>query len=143
MSEAAADMSFEDLREGDEFEEPYAIVPAAYEAFVAASGDRSPLHVDDDYARARGFPERVMHGALLNAFVSHFVGMRVPGRRALLQAMDLQYLKPSFLGDRLILRATVAQKVEAARAIVLHVKIQNETRQAVVARGRVQVGIAP
>ncbi len=142
MNDRAADLTFEDLREGDAFEEPYSIEQGVYDAFVAASNDRSPLHVDDAYARKRGFEAKVMHGTLLNAFVSHFVGMRVPGRRALLLSVDLHYVKPSYMGDRLTLRARVAQKVEALRAVVLHVEIHNETRGVLVGRGRVQVAVA-
>jgi acyl dehydratase len=143
MSTEAADLSFEELREGDTFEERYVIEPSVYEAFVAASGDRSPLHVDDGYARQRGFEGRVMHGTLLNGFVSHFVGMRVPGRRALLHSVDLRYLSPNFLRDELVMRAKIAQKIDSVRAIVLHVEFRNDTRGTLAARGRVQVGVLP
>lgn len=141
--DTAAELDFASLHEGDAFEHAYVIEPVVYEAFLTAFCDRSPLHVDDDYAKERGFERRVMHGSLLNGFVSHFVGMCVPGRRALLLSVDLQYANPSYLGDALTLHATVAQKVDAVRVVVLHVRFHNDTRGTTVAKGRVQLAVAP
>src|SRR5262245_51814734 len=53
----------------------YTITAAVYEQFLATFGDTNRLHTEDDFARTRGFPERVMHGAILNGFISHFVGV--------------------------------------------------------------------
>lgn len=138
----AADLDFDAIREGDTFQRGYRINPAVYEAFLATFGDHSPLHVDEAYARDRGFEGLVMHGSILNGFISHFVGMHVPGRRALLLSVDLHYSQPSYLGDQLTLHASAVQRVEAIRAVVLHVRFFNETRGVQVARGRVRVGFA-
>jgi acyl dehydratase len=137
----ASDLSFESLSEGDAFEGAYVIEADVVEAFLRAFDDRSPIHVDDEYARRRGYPSRVAHGALLNGFLSHFVGMRVPGRRGLLQAVDLQYTMPCFVGDALKLRVTVLQKSESTRTVVLGLTFHNDTRGTIAARGRAQVGI--
>lgn len=135
--------AFEDLPEGFEEHWDYAVSPAVYEAFLRASGDESPIHVDDEAARARGFPGRVMHGGLLHAFLSHFVGMRLPGARALLLSADLRYVAPCHLGDQVRLVGRVAQRVESQRVLVLHVRFDNLTQGRAVARGRVQVQVAP
>jgi len=133
--------AFDDVRVGHTASQDYAITPAVYEAFLGAFDDRSPVHVDEGYARAAGFEGRVMHGAILNGFLSHFIGMRFPGARALLLSADIRYTQPSFLGDRIRLTATVTQKVESQRVLALNVAFHNETRGATVARGRVQVGL--
>ena len=139
----ASEITFEAVNEGDELSERYTITPAVHAGFVATFGDESPIHVDEAYAKERGFEGRVMHGTILNGFVSHLVGMRFPGRRALLQSVDLQYVKPCFMGDELTLKIRVAQKIEALRTLVLHVDFRNDTRGTQAARGRIQVGIAP
>jgi acyl dehydratase len=118
----------------------YVVSPAVYEAFVACSGDRSPIHIDAEYARRSGFPDRVMHGAILNAFVSHFVGMVFPGRPSLLLTVTLRYLEPVLLGDRLTLEATVAHKAESERVVVLHLTFTAPERGGTaVARGKADV----
>lgn len=135
------DYAFAEIDEGTIVSHDYSIKPSVYKAFLEAFNDFSPIHVEDDYARARGFQQRVMHGAILNGFLSHFIGMHFPGRRALWLSTDLRYLKPSYLGDQLRLDATVAQKVESQSVIVLNIVFHNETQGIIVARGRVQVAV--
>lgn len=136
-----SNLSFEKIAEGMTVERDYTLTSAVYEAFLTAFDDRSPVHVDDDYARASGFRERVMHGAILNGFLSNFIGMHFPGRQALWLSVDLRYLAPTYLGDVLNLRAVVAQKVESQRVLVLNIIIRNQTQGVISARGRVQVAL--
>ncbi|MET9565851.1 SDR family NAD(P)-dependent oxidoreductase [Streptomyces tauricus] len=42
----------------------FRVTTEAVEAFARASGDRSPLHMDEAYARRTSFGQRVVHGAL-------------------------------------------------------------------------------
>ena len=133
----ADEHGFDDFSEGWSVQHSYDLSPAVYEAFLSAFDDRSPIHVDADYARAAGFSDCVMHGAILNGFLSHFVGMVFPGRRALLLSADIRYLAPSYLGDKINLIATVAQKVSSQRVAVLNVRFDKGA--ALLATGRVQV----
>ncbi len=135
------DYAFVDICEGMTVSNDYRIDRTVYEPFLAAFADRSSIHVDDDYAQALGFQGRVMHGAILNGFLSHFIGMHFPGRRALLLSSDIRYSKPSYFGDAIQLQSTVSQKVESQRVLVLDVIFRNQTQGIVVARGRVQVAV--
>lgn len=130
---------YDEITEGMKVQHAYAITPAVYENFLAAFQDHSPVHVDEAYARQAGFPGKVMHGAILNGFVSHFVGMIFPGKPSLLLAVDLRFAQPSFLGDTLQLEAVVSQKLDAQRVIVLDLALKNLTQNHLAARGRVQV----
>ncbi len=139
MNPAPNDHRYEDISVGTKAGHDYVISRKIYQGFLEAYHDYSPVHVDDNFARAAGFTGRVMHGAHLNCFLSHFVGMVFPGRRSLLLAVDLRFLQPSYLEDRLHLFAEVNQKLDAKKVIVLDVSFKNITRDAIVARGRVQV----
>jgi acyl dehydratase len=39
------------------------------------------LHIDDDYARSKGFKQKVMHGNILCGFLSRFVGELLPVKK--------------------------------------------------------------
>lgn len=136
---SAADIRYEAIVEGAEVSQDYVITPTVYSNFLQTFGDRSPIHVEDGYARERGFEGRVMHGAILNGFVSHFVGMVLPGRRSLLLSVDLRYGSPSYLEDQIRIRGKVSQKVDAQRVVVLTFEIENLTRGSRAATGRAQV----
>lgn len=43
---------------------PRVVTGADIDAFVALTGDANPLHVDDAFARAHGYPARIAHGPL-------------------------------------------------------------------------------
>lgn len=137
------DICFEVIAVGDQASREYTITPAVYAHFLAAFADRSPIHVDAEYARRRGFSGPVMHGAIMSGFVSHFVGMHFPGRRSLLLSVDLRYSRPSFLGDRFALEATVSQTVQSQRVVVLNLAFHNLTQGQVTATGRAHVAVRP
>jgi acyl dehydratase len=120
-------------------ERSYAITPAVYECFLKAFDDRNPIHVDEASAKRSGFAGRVMHGSLLNGFLSHFVGMYFPGRFSLLLMSDLRFSQACYLGDTIRLAATVTQKMDARKIIILDVAFLNLTQQTTAARGRIQV----
>ena len=120
----------------------YTISQDIYEHFLAAFRDTNPLHTRDDFARRRGFPERVMHGVILNGFISHFVGVHFPGENWLLHAVSTQFKTPCHLGDDILIEATVTQVVESVKVIRLDMVLRNVTRNRVAARAKVQVGAA-
>jgi 3-hydroxybutyryl-CoA dehydratase len=119
----------------------YVITPEVYEHFLKAFQDYSPVHVDETVAQARGFQGKVMHGSVLNGFISHFVGMHFPGRFSLLLSVDLRFLHPSYLGDTIRLEAVVSQKMDARNIVVLDATLANTTRNQLAARARIQVMI--
>jgi acyl dehydratase len=56
----------EDLHEGLRIEsQPRIVTGDDIDAFVELSGDRNPLHIDDEYARGVGFAGRIAHGLLV------------------------------------------------------------------------------
>jgi 3-hydroxybutyryl-CoA dehydratase len=136
-----ADYSFADIHEGMTVKERYVIDENVFQKFLSIFPDRSPVHADEAYARSNGFRGLVMHGAILNGFLSHFIGMRFPGRRSLELSVDMRYLKPSYLGDRLELEGTVTQKLESRSVVVMNVTYHNRTQGVTTARARVQVAI--
>lgn len=130
---------YRDIYVGMREHSDYVISANVYKLFLAAFGDRSPIHVDEARARACGFPEKVMHGALLNGFLSHFVGMHFPGELSLLLTVDLRFAEPSYLDDVVQLETVVVQKLDVRNVLVMSVKFTNTTRNWIAARGRVQV----
>ena len=137
----SADHSFNDIELNAEYSRSYVIDATVYEALSLAFHDRSPIHVDEGYARQAGFHGRVVHGAILQGFLSHFVGMHFPGRRSLILSVSLNYLQPSYLGDELVVNARVRQKVEVGRVVVLDIRFVNASSDLMVASGKIQVSL--
>lgn len=135
------DHSFQEIEEEAEYSYSYTIDETVYSTFLSAFQDQSPIHIDESFARTAGFSGRVMHGAILNGFLSHFVGMHFPGRSSLILSVNMNYHLPTYLGDLLTLTAQVRQKVEAAQVVVLAIKFVNQLTGRAVASGKVQVSL--
>ncbi len=130
-----------DIREGFRTSHRYRISAEVYEDFLAAYRDTNPMHTDDEFARRHGFPDRVMHGTILNGFISHFVGVHFPGGAVLLHSVNTQYKTPCHLGDQIDIEATVTQVAESVRVLTMEMVLRNVTRDRIAAKAKVQVGL--
>ncbi len=139
--EQASDFKFDEIEEDSEFSRLYTIDDAVYQALSSVFQDRSPIHIDEEYAKSAGFAGRVMHGAILHGFLSHFIGMHFPGKRSLILSVNINYKRPSYLGDEILLTARVRQKVETGQVIALEIKFLNTASQTLAASGRMQVAL--
>lgn len=107
-------MSVPPVSIGEVFTIDRKVTPAIYDAFVICSEDRNPLHVDDSYANERGFKGKLMHGAILNAFISGFVGTGLPSSDTMCLSQKVNFKRPFFLNDVVSMRARVEELQETA-----------------------------
>jgi 3-oxoacyl-[acyl-carrier protein] reductase len=108
---------------GQTFEWSHLVTEDDLRKFRELSGDDNPLHADAAFARALGYKDRVVHGALSVAFLSSLIGMKVPGPGAVWLSQNLRFESPVYVGDALIVRAKIKQKNEALRALALEIEI--------------------
>lgn len=108
--------------------------------FLTLSGDHNPLHCDEAYARSKGFHSRVVYGLLTASFYSKLVGVYLPGRFALLQSTDIQFLKPVFSGDLLKVFGKITFLNEAYKQIWIEANIQNQN-QDIVSKAKIKSGL--
>lgn len=121
----------------------YQVTPEVYNSFQNCSHDYNPLHTDEAFANSKGFASVVMYGNILNAFISHFVGMLLPTREVMIQSQDICYQKPVFLNDEIILESSIDTTSEAVNIIQYKLKFLriNNGKRETVARGHVQIGL--
>lgn len=121
----------------------YHVTREVYNAFQKCSNDMNPLHTQKDFANKKGFPECVMYGNILNAFVSHFVGMALPSPDVMIQTQDIQFRKPVFLDDTITIKATPEDVSEAVEIVNFKLKFYRPAGGEIelVATGHVQIGM--
>lgn len=105
---------WEDLRDGAG-PEPFRIGPVTRTDFVryqGASGDMNPIHHDEEFARAAGFPGPISVGMFqagaLHAWAAEWLGPENVRR------VTTRWHETVFAGDVLTFEATVAKKYEEA-----------------------------
>ena len=122
----------------------YKVTPEVYYSFQRCSNDYNPLHTDEAFAERKGFKGRVMYGNILNAFISHFVGMLLPYREVMIQTQDINFHKPVYLNDEILLEAGIDTVSEAVNIINYKLKfrrIREDAKPELVAKGHVQIGL--
>jgi len=98
---------FDELRVGQSAETTHIVGAADIAAFAAVSGDRNPVHMDEDYARTTTFGGRIAHGMLGAAYISAVLGNQLPGPGAIYLSQSLRFRRPVKIGDPVTARVTV------------------------------------
>ena len=70
------------------------VTPEMMDAFRAITGDVSPIHIDADYAKGRGYPGRVVYGMLGASFFSTLAGGYLPASTACCTAWSASLPNP-------------------------------------------------
>ena len=111
---------------------------ADIENFCKLTGDYHPLHIDADFAKNNGYKDILAHGLFVSSLSSTLIGMKLPGRNALVMGQDFKYKHPVYPGDKLSIKGVVSSIDERFSIITVKVKIINQIDK-VVALGNYQV----
>jgi acyl dehydratase len=95
-------------------------------SFVQLSGDDGPLHTNAETARTHGFEGCLVHGALLVALLSRFVGTKLPGPNAVWLQCDIRFMNPCYAPAVLRLDGTITQCSEATHAVAMTTQITDD-----------------
>ena len=85
--------------------------------FTKISGDYSPIHMDEEYAKSTTFEKRVVHGMLLASFLSRVDGMYLPGKHALYFSQTVEFRNPCFIGDKVTVFSKVIDKSDSTKIL--------------------------
>jgi phosphate acetyltransferase len=117
--------SFDELKQGDAVRWRHEVTAEEVDAFARLSGDINPLHLDDAFSEERGFRGRVVHGALVNAFISRILGTELPGPGCLWLSQSTRFTRPVYIADPIEVVVRVAHKSDALRTLVLETTVEN------------------
>lgn len=120
-------LRFEDLAVGDEIPTISKVVTREdVKAYADASGDQNPLHQNDDFARAVGFPGIIAHGMFTMAHLASCLMAWLGGDPASLVRMDAQFRSVVFMGDTIVAGGRVTRLDAASRRAVLEIWVTVE-----------------
>ena len=111
------------------------------DAFAELSGDVSPIHIDDSFAKGRGLKSRIAHGALLVSYVSRFIGTMLPGSNGLLQTVNMEFRRPCYPGTEIKIEGEITKQVASVRVVRIKILITESRTGEVLATGQVQSGV--
>ncbi len=116
----------EDLKPGMSASLVHTITEQDIELFGQATGDRNPVHFDEEFAKKTVFRGRVAHGALLVGYVSAVVGNDLPGPGTIFGGASIAFKAPLRLGDTVTVTCTV-RSIEGRNVILDCISRVSET----------------
>ena len=128
------------LSKGAKFTREFVVSQAVYEGFIHTFNDRNPYHVSDEAARAKGFTGKIMHGNILNGFLSYFIGECLPVKTVVIQSQEIKFHKPVYLNDSVMLNVEVSDFHESVRTAEISFQFINQNNVKV-ARGKMFIGL--
>lgn len=102
-------ISIDQIKEGMEVSYSQTITDADVKAFAGISGDRNPVHMDEDYAQNSRYKKRIAHGMISASYFSALFGTKIPGEGCVYVAQSLQFKRPVYLGDTVIATVMVTK----------------------------------
>ncbi|WP_333601143.1 MaoC/PaaZ C-terminal domain-containing protein [Flavobacterium sp.] len=124
----------------DIFTANFTISDEIYNGFISVFQDKNPLHTDHQFAAEKGFQSVVMHGNILNGFLSYFIGECLPTKNVIIHSQEIQYKNAVYLKDTLQFKAVVVGVYESVKAVEFKFDFKNSEAKTV-AKGKIQIGL--
>tara|TARA_B100000029_G_C17267450_1_gene848532 strand:- start:69 stop:500 length:432 start_codon:yes stop_codon:yes gene_type:complete len=124
-----SEYTFDQIEIGLSIEFQVSISKSMVDNFAKVSGDFSPIHMDDKYAKSTSFGKRVVHGMLLASFLSRVDGMYLPGKHALYLSQSVEFRNPCFIGDTVKVFSKVIDKSKSTKILKTESKITNQQNE--------------
>ena len=140
MNDELLEYTFDKIEIGLKKDFQIKITESLVNDFAKISGDFSPIHMNENYAKGTIFKKRIVHGMLLSSLLSRIQGMYLPGKHALYFSQSLNFRNPCFIDDTITVSGTVIAKSESTKILKIESIIKNQNNEIIVSGiGRVIV----
>jgi acyl dehydratase len=114
------------LKVGDTASISRTITDEDIRTFAELSGDRNPVHLDEEFAAQTRFGRRIAHGMFGASLISAVLGTKLPGEGSIYLNQTLQFLGPVYIGDTITARVTVSKVREDKSIVTLETLCENQ-----------------
>lgn len=122
---------FNTIRVGDKAAGGKTVTDEDVRLFAQVTGDVNPIHLDESYAGATFFKQRIAHGMLAGGIVGGILANDLPGPGTIYLSQTMQFKLPVFLGDTVTAEVEVLEKMEAKRRLRLKTACRNQKGEVV------------
>ena len=122
----------EDIKIGMTEEFKVQITEKMQNDFRENTGDVNPMHYDENFAKQKGFANKLVFGMLTASFFSTLVGVYLPGKNCLFQeCKDIRFHTPVLIGDELTIKGEVIEIDDRFKRITIKAIIRNQNEKKV------------
>ena len=97
------------IKLGDTYEYRTSFTQGEVNTFADISGDRNPIHLDEEYAAKSIFGRRIVHGFLAGSVFSKVFGTIWPGEGTIYLSQDMSFRAPVFTNTEYVAKFVVEE----------------------------------
>ena len=124
---------------GDQLNIDFTVTPEVYNGFIEIFKDRNILHTDKEFAKGKNFSDVVMHGNILNGFVSYFIGECLPVKNVMILSQEIKFSKPVYLNDEIIMKTELTDIIDSVKVYQFKFTFHRKNDDLKLATGKVQI----
>ncbi|MDR2828515.1 MAG: MaoC family dehydratase [Acholeplasmatales bacterium] len=125
-------LTFEEIKIGDSASYTKSFTSEEVIDFSCLSGDKNPIHVNEEAGKASIFGARVVHGALVSSLFSTVFGTLLPGEGCIYLSQNSSFRKPVYLLDQITVTVKAIEKIEDKKFIKFETIAQNQNGEVVI-----------
>ncbi|MFX1284261.1 MAG: MaoC family dehydratase [Promethearchaeota archaeon] len=125
-------LSYSEIKIGQKAELVRTVTEDDIRKFADVSGDRNPIHLDEEFAKRTFFHGRVAHGMLSAAFISTVLASKLPGPGSIYLKQEIIFKKPVRIGDTITVAVEVIDKDDEKERVILKTTCINQDNELVV-----------
>lgn len=133
-----SDLKFSDIKIGSKYSFKKTFSNNDILAFADLTGDFNPLHINPAHGQ-KIFKRNIVHGMLIGGLFSTLVGMYCPGRNCLYLSQEIEFIRPIYPNQKVIVKGTVISKVESLK--ILNIKTEVLIRRIIFIKGYAKVKV--
>lgn len=98
-----------EIKIGDHYSICFLISEKMIKDFATITGDKNPIHLDNEFAKKTIFKKRIAQGFLVGSLISSVLGNHFPGNGTIYLSQSLRFVKPVFINDKIKVRIDVIE----------------------------------
>ncbi|WP_372589438.1 MaoC family dehydratase [Fervidobacterium pennivorans subsp. shakshaketiis] len=119
-------MNIDDIYVGKVYEVKRIVTDEMVKLFAEATGDKNPVHLDEEYAKNTIFGGRIAHGILSLGIISSVLGMEFPGAGTIYLMQNAKFKRPVYIGEEVTVKLIVKEIDREKRRVLLETYVVKE-----------------
>ncbi len=121
-----------DIKVGDKASLSKVFTQEDVNQFAKISEDSNPIHLDEKFAAASVFGQRIVHGMLVASLFSGLIGVELPGEGTIYLGQNLSFKAPIPIGEEVTASVEIIKIREDKPIVTLRTLCINSEGQVVI-----------
>ncbi|MCH7974477.1 MAG: MaoC family dehydratase [Bacteroidetes bacterium] len=100
--------------------------------FSELTGDKNPIHLDEDFAKKSIFGDRIIHGMLAASYFSKILGMDFPGPGTIYLGQNIKFKKPIKIDELITFELKIVEVNSEKNNLTIKTTCYNKIKEIII-----------